>query len=120
VASAIHGDATALTPAFVRDGLFQRAFGGDASVLRDLGLTATPTIVLGVKQTTVESDTSIDRDYKRGDTRIQIRVYRPTEGFSGRVFSVTGRGPGFSEADASREADRAAVQQVVARLSSRE
>jgi hypothetical protein len=120
VASAIDGDASVLTPAFVSDGLFRRAFDGDASVLRSLGLQATPTIVLGVKQTSVESDTSIDRDYKRGDTRIQIRVYRPADDFSGRVFSVTGRGPGFSAADASREADRAAVQQVVARLTGRE
>ena len=116
LAIAVNGSGSVFKAAFVADGLFRNAYNGDSSVLRGLGLGEVPTVLLGIKHSTVTSDESLEKDYKRGETRLSVREYRPRDAFASRSVSVSAVGPGFSEGAAVQKADEAAAQQLVAKL----
>jgi len=116
LASAIGGTDGMFKPAFVRD-FFARAQQNDTSVLGDLGLERSASlIILGAISATSSRQLVGGENIIKTEAVLSVRVFRPQEAFKSQGFTERATGVGFSETKSLQEARAAIIKKVVARL----
>jgi hypothetical protein len=117
IASAVDGTDGLFKPAFVRDGLFARAQQNDVSVLGDLGLERSASIVILCTVSATSTHQLVSgEDLIKTVVVMRARVFRPNEAFASQGFTETATGVGFSEANSLQAARSEIVKKIAARL----
>jgi hypothetical protein len=116
IADHLRGRTDLFRPAFVDDGLFSRAFRGDAEILTELPLTsASGPIYLGVLTSLVEQTDYPEDGLLRAEVEIQLRRYDPAYGFASSTLTGRGLGAAFSRSEAQRRAEENCVADLIRR-----
>ena len=118
ISAGVDGASILFTAAFVRDGLFQKAFEGSSEPLSMLGLGGvTARVLLAVHSTETTKQSFVDKDLVKAESTIHCRLYsRIDSGFSSRTIIARAVGAAFSDAEAIRKADHAAATDLVSKL----
>lgn len=117
LANEIAGRTDCFKPAFVADGLFGRAFDGDASVLRDLGIEGVAeSVVLVSLASTSQQITPRGRNMVKVSVTATARVFNVGSRLSSGVISATESAVGFSRGAAEEQAQAAVLGDLIERL----
>jgi hypothetical protein len=116
IADHLGGRTDLFSPTFIDDGLFSRAFDGDASVLTRLPLDpATGPIYLGVKTSVVEQTDYPEAGLQRAEVEIELRRYDPSNAFKASTWTGRGLGAAFSRTEAQRRAEEECLADLIRR-----
>jgi hypothetical protein len=113
VAELVDGTDGLFKPAFVQDGLFSRVHQGDIDLLRDLGISAEmDRVLLGTRTETFTPTEVAGQALVRASVTLNIRVVRPSAGFSSSPATATDIGAGFDQAGALALATENALKKL--------
>lgn len=109
----IGGSSDLFRPAFITDGLFGRAVGGDRSVLSELGLDNYPAAILLVRQEATFGADSLARDMTVASVKLKGRLFR---GGRAEMVQGAGRKGDFVRERAVEKASAEAAEQLLAAM----
>jgi hypothetical protein len=116
VADELDGNAGAFLQAFLHDGAFARAFGGDAGAFREVdGIGSAGPIVLGSVEFE-SADSDLADGLRQVHLTLDVRLFRPSRGFETQAFHFETDGAGFSDIAALRIAAERAAKALAERL----
>ena len=114
LAEAVGGSTDLFKAAFVSDGLFATAFGGDNAPFERLQLTKvqSPIVLASMEQSNARADVA-GESVARVTAKITMRIYR---GARSSLLVVEDVATAFGDAEASRRATDAVIQKAALRL----
>lgn len=117
VAALVDGTDGLFKPAFVQDGLFTRVHQGDMDLLQELGITAeVDRILLGTRTVTFSPTELAGQALVRASVTLNVRVVRPSSGFTSSPATASDVGAGFDEEAAAALATDNALKKLVRAL----
>lgn len=117
IAAELGGTTGLFKPAFVAEGMFSRVHGGDADLLRDLGVPSSVSrLVFGLRSMSFRPVEVAGQQLVRAEAALTVRVVRPAGGFTSDLFTASATGAGFDQEAAARLATDNALQKLLPQL----